>query len=450
MSGTGKSSMPFLALIIVFAALVLAMLFSIPLLIDETSADHLIKLKGIGLSVTVSELLFVIGLFVSASITAVLHYRMVSRHRVEAIADSKVEELLKSRDFFLKLFEDSPVPYFMVSDTGEVVLPNKASLRLFQMTADEIMQYRFNQVIDDEHTEKSRTIYDKFIRGVASSDVEVEVVRKDGVKRWVRLSALPYRMLGGKGKGGTVSMLDITEQKAIDKVKTEFVSLASHQLRTPLSAMKWYGEMVLQGKDPLSEKQKRHIGKIYKANQRMIELVELLLSASRLELGSFHVEITQVNPVETVKELLEEVQKTISDKQLQIVENYSGDFTNYYSDKKLIHMVLQNLITNAVKYTNDNGVVQITLEAGVENLLIEVEDNGLGIPLEQQEKIFSKMFRADNARLKVADGNGLGLYIVKEAVERLGGEIGFTSVLNEGTIFTATIPSGTSGSGSKS
>jgi PAS domain S-box-containing protein len=449
MSGPGKSNVPFFALITVFPALLLGVLFGIPLLIDESSANSLVKLKGIGVTVSVSELLFVIGLFVSVSVTAVMYYRLVSRYKVEALVDSKVEGLLKSRDFFLKLFEDSPVPYFMVSDAGEIVLPNKASLRLFQMTADELMQYKFYQLIDEEHAVKSRTIYDKFIRGVASSDVEIEVVRKDGVKRWVRFSALPYRMLGGSGKGGTVSMLDITEQKAIDKVKTEFVSLASHQLRTPLSAMKWYGEMVLQGKDPLSEKQRRQVEKIYKANQRMIELVELLLSASRLELGSFHVEITKVNPVEIVKDLLEDVAKVIADKQLQIIENYSGDSNNFFSDKKLVHMVLQNLITNAVKYTNDDGAVQITLEMSNDSLQIEIADNGLGIPPEQQEKIFTKMFRADNARLKVADGNGLGLYIVKEAVERLGGEIGFTSVLNEGTMFKATIPNGSSGSSSK-
>ena len=110
-------------------------------------------------------------------------------------------------------------------------------------------------------------------------------------------------------------------------------------------------------------------------------------------------------------------------------------------------MILQNIITNAVKYTNDNGEVRISLLFSSDNLIVEVADNGLGIPKEQQEKIFTKMFRAENARMKVADGNGLGLYIVKEATETLGGEIGFTSELNNGTIFTIKLPNGTHGSG---
>ncbi len=450
MSDPGKSSIPFISLITLFPALLLGTIFGIPHLIGEGSAEDLITLSGIGVTVTVTDLLFVIGLLLSASIMAVVYYVLVSKYKVAVLADSKTEELLKSRDFFLRLFDDSPVPYLMVAKDGEIVLPNKASQRLFQMTAEELMQYKFHELHDDAYFAQSRTIYDKFVRGVASSDVEFEVVRKDGVRRWVRLSALPYRKQGGKGKGGTISLLDITEQKAIDKVKTEFVSLASHQLRTPLSAMKWYGEMVLQGKEPLSEKQRRYVQKIYKGNQRMIELVDLLLSASRLEMGSFHIEITSFDPILIVKDIFEEVTKSIKDKRLHIIENYEGDHTNFFSDKKLVHMILQNLITNAVKYTNDDGTVRVSLTFSPDDLHVEVEDNGLGIPPEQQDKIFSKMFRADNARLKVADGNGLGLYIIKEAVESLGGEVGFTSELNRGTIFTVTIPNATEGSGTKS
>ena len=446
MSERGKANTPFLALITVFPILLLGVIFGIPHLIGVAGAEELIHLEGIGVEVTVTDLLFVIGLFITLSLTALSYFFLVSKYSVESLASSKMEELLKSRDFFLRLFDDSPVPYLMVAPDGEIVLPNKASQRLLQMTADELMQRKFHQLHDEAHYVQSKTLYDKFIRGVASSDVELEVVRKDGVKRWVRLSALPYRTQGGVGKGGTISMFDITEQKAIDRVKTEFVSLASHQLRTPLSAMKWYGEMVLQGKDPLTDKQRRHVEKIYSGNERMIELVDLLLSASRLELGNLHIDIENVDPVNIVKDILEDVALQVSDRGLRVVEQYSGDSTNFYTDKKLVHMILQNLITNAVKYTNEAGEVRITLQFSNENLVIEVADNGLGIPLEQHDKIFTKMFRADNARLKVTDGNGLGLYIVKEAAEALGGEVGFTSELNRGTIFTSTIPNGTHGS----
>ena len=446
MSFEGKSNIPFLALIIVFPLLLLGVIFGIPYLIGSEHAETLIVLGGVGVSVSETDLLFIIGLLLTVAISVVVYTSLVTRYKVETLADSKTEELLKSRDFFLKLFDDSPVPYLMVQNDATIVLPNKAAQRLFQMTAEELMQYKFHQLHHEDHFVQSRTIHDKFVRGVSSSDVEMEIVRKDGVRRWVRLSAIPYRNQGGQGNGGTVSMFDITEQKAIDKVKTEFVSLASHQLRTPLSAMKWYGEMVLQGNDPLTEKQRRHVEKIYSGNQRMIDLVDMLLSASRLELGSLHIDIENVDPVEIVKGLLDEVSKPIEEKNLHIIENYSGDNKNFYSDRKLIHMILQNLITNAVKYTEVEGEVRIVLAFTNDNLTIEIADNGIGIPPEQQDKMFTKMFRADNARHKETDGNGLGLYIVKEAVQALGGEIGFTSELNHGTIFTATVPNGTHGS----
>jgi len=447
MSVQGSTNIPFLTLITTFPLLMLGVIFGIPYLLGTDAAQELIHLRGVGIEVTANELLFIIGLFVTLSISALLYSVLVARYKIESLADSKVEGLLKSRDFFLRLFDDSPVPYLMVDKEANVVLPNKASQRLFQMSAEELMQYKFHQLHHEDHFVQSRTIHDKFVRGVASSDVEIEVVRKDGATRWVRLSALPYRSRGGSGGGGTVSMLDITEQKAIDRVKTEFVSLASHQLRTPLSAMKWYGEMVLQGKESLTEKQRKHIEKIYNGNQRMIDLVDLLLSASRLELGSMHIEIERVDPTFLIKEILEEVSKSVREKNLHIIENYSGDNANFFTDKKLIHMILQNLITNAVKYTNDDGEIRISLTFTNNNVLIEIADNGLGIPKDQEDKIFTKMFRADNARLKVADGNGLGLYIVKEAAETLGGEIGFTSELNHGTMFTVTLPNGTHGSG---
>ena len=372
-------------------------------------------------------------------------FLVFARFTAKQIADSETEGLLKSRDFFLKLFDDSPVPHVMVDGETTIVLSNKAAQRLFQMNGQELSKFKFHQLHDADHFVQSRTVHDKFVRGVASTDVEMEIVRKDGVKRWVSLSAIPYRTIGGKGTGGSVSMFDITEQKAIDRVKTEFVSLASHQLRTPLTAMKWYGEMVLQSADPLTQKQRGYIEKIYEGNERMIELVNLLLSASRLELGSLTIDVEHVDPTKHVKQTLEEMALHIEEKKLHIIENYQGDATNYYTDKKLMQMIVQNLITNAIKYTGDGGEVRIFMEFTNDHLHFKVEDTGMGIAPEEQDKIFTKMFRAENARLKVTDGTGLGLYIVKEAVGALSGEIGFTSELNRGTMFTVTVPNGTHG-----
>ena len=446
MAERGTSRTPLLAGIITFLILFASLYWVIPYVLGGREAETAIRFSGLGVETTLSMVLLTIGILLAFTIAVAVFFLSYAYARADVLADSKTSELIKSRDFFLKLFDDSPVPYLMLDKDANIILPNKASQRLFGRTAEELMPYKFQQLIDEQYITESRSLYERFIRGVAASDVELEIARKDGKKRWVRLSAIPYRSMGGGEKGGVVTLVDITEQKAIDKVKTEFVSLASHQLRTPLSAMKWYSELVLSGNDgELNEKQRKHIQKIYEGNERMIELVSALLSASRLELGSFKIDIMNVDPVGITKELLDELRPDIEKKRMRIVEQYDGDHTNYYSDKKLLHMVIQNLLTNAVKYTNEDGTVRISISCSNEMMRLVVADNGLGIPDDEQSKIFTKMFRAGNARLKVTDGTGLGLYIVKEAVEALHGTVAFVSRENEGTEFTVVLPNGTHG-----
>lgn len=446
MRDRGTSRAPLLVGIIIFLALSTSLYWVIPYVLGDTQAGQTIRLAGVNIETTLGMLFWALGILFSFTIAAAVYFLSYAYARADIIADSKTSELIKSRDFFLRLFDDSPVPYLMADKEANIILPNKASQRLFGRTAEELMNRKFYQFNDEKYITQSRSLHERFIRGVSVADIELEIVRKDGKKRWVRLSAIPYRSMGGGQKGGVVTLVDITEQKAIDKVKTEFVSLASHQLRTPLSAMKWYGELVLSGNDgELNEKQKNHIQKIYQGNERMIELVNALLSASRLELGSFKIDIMNVDPVAIAKELLEELGPDISQKRMHIVEQYDGDHTNYYSDKRLLQMIIQNLLTNAVKYTNEDGTVRISIACTNDGMKLIVADNGLGIPETEQDKIFTKMFRADNARLKVTDGTGLGLYIVKEAVEALHGSVKFVSEENKGTEFTVALPNGTHG-----
>jgi len=380
---------------------------------------------------------------ISVSLCLLLYQAISLRHENNFYVERKTKELVKSRDFFLRLFDDSPVPYFMVDKKGLITLPNKAAQRLFSKSAEELLSKPFYELLTGEYVELGKRIYQKFSHGVASTDEELLIKSKSKKNRWVLISALPYKSLGVRTDGGVISMHDITEQKAVDKVKSEFVSLASHQLRTPLTAMKWYGEMMLKSEDPLTKKQRHRLEKIYNGNERMIDLVNLLLSASRLELGTLSVDITNVNPINLVKTILDELQVKIQKNSIQIVEKYDGDPTSFNSDKKLLLMIIQNLLTNAVKYSKEGGHVSIEMIFNTSGMNFNVKDNGVGIPKEQQDRIFTKMFRADNARQSNTEGTGLGLYIVWQAVEALGGEISFSSEEGKGTVFSAVLPSGT-------
>ncbi len=235
---------------------------------------------------------------------------------------------------------------------------------------------------------------------------------------------------------------DITEEEQVNQAKTEFVSLASHQLRTPLSAINWYAEMLLAGDaGEINAQQKQFLEEIYKGNQRMVDLVNALLNVSRIELGTLAVEPVSLNLSDIVDSVINELKNGIKTKQLKIIKNYSKENSSFKGDVKLIRILWQNILSNAVKYTPAKGKIEITINKKAKEILLSVADNGYGIPKNQQDRIFTKLFRADNVRDKETDGTGLGLYIVKAIVDAAGGKIWLESEENKGTTFYVSLPS---------
>lgn len=246
-------------------------------------------------------------------------------------------------------------------------------------------------------------------------------------------------------KGGLYGFVgverDITRQKEIDKAKTEFVSIASHQLRTPLTIINWYVEMLTTPEEfELSERQRQYLNEITRASRRMIELVNALLNVSRIDMGTFMVDVQPLNFMEVMDDTLKDLMPQITEKNLAITKRYDRSIPSINADPKLLRMVFQNLLTNAVKYTPEGGSITIGLSKEDANILIAVADTGFGIPAHQQDKIFTKFFRADNAREKEPDGNGLGLYIVRSLIEHSGGKIWFVSKEDKGTTFYVSLP----------
>lgn len=252
--------------------------------------------------------------------------------------------------------------------------------------------------------------------------------------------------------GTIIVFRDITNEKQIDQAKTEFVSLASHQLRTPLSAVNWYGEMLLAGDGgPLNTEQRRYAQEIYAANNRMIQLVNALLNVSRIELGTFSVQPQELSPLAILRSVMDELKPTIDEKKLRFTEAHDENLTTA-ADPILLRAIFQNLLTNAVKYTPEQGTITVRLYRLSENQIIHttsvpegsiifsVADTGYGIPRNQSDKIFTKLFRADNVRTQDTQGTGLGLYIIKSICKAAGGDVWFSSEENVGTTFYYSIP----------
>jgi PAS domain S-box-containing protein len=234
---------------------------------------------------------------------------------------------------------------------------------------------------------------------------------------------------------------DVTQEMEIDKAKTEFVSLASHQLRTPLSAINWYAEMLIAGDaGKLNKEQKQYINEIYLGNQRMVSLVNALLNVSRLELGTFSVEPEQAQITTIADDVIKELKPQMEKRKIKFSKKYQTKIPQMMLDKKLANIIFQNLLSNAFKYTPEQKSVSLEINTNKKDLLIRVADTGLGIPLSQKDRIFTKLFRADNVRATDTEGTGLGLYIVKSIVDNVGGEIYFTTEENKGTTFNVSIP----------
>ncbi len=190
----------------------------------------------------------------------------------------------------------------------------------------------------------------------------------------------------------------------------------------------------------LNKEQKQFIDEIYAGNQRMVALVNALLNVSRLELGTFMIDPTPIDLKEMAQSVIKELEPGIKEKKLKITSLFDKKLKKINLDSGLTRMIFQNLLSNAIKYTPNKGSVKLTIKEEKKNVLISVSDTGFGIPKDQQDKIFTKLFRASNVREKNTEGTGLGLYIIKSIVENSNGNIYFISEEKKGTTFFVSLP----------
>lgn len=255
----------------------------------------------------------------------------------------------------------------------------------------------------------------------------------------VSLVAAIITLLGG------LIIKTIDQLASANRMKTEFVSIASHQLRTPLSVIKWYVEFLTRKKSQanLTEEQKKYIQIIGESNQRMIRLVNDLLDISRIESGKIQIRPQPTNLIELTKNIIQENQPLAEQKKIKISFKYDPGLPLIDVDPKRISMVIENLISNAIKYMKDNinnGLISIDLSQDDDKFLFTITDNGVGIPEKEQKKIFKKFFRADNTMKLKTSGTGLGLFIAKAIVESHKGKMWFVSKEGEGTTFYFQLP----------
>ncbi len=224
--------------------------------------------------------------------------------------------------------------------------------------------------------------------------------------------------------------------RELDETKDEFISMASHQLRTPLTSVKGYMSMVIDGDaGELKKQQKQLLDQAFVSSQRMVYLIADLLNVSRLKTGKFIIDAHPTDLAEVVEGEISQLRETAKRKNLKLIYDKPAKFPKLMLDETKIRQVIMNFADNAIYYTPSGGEVTIELKEDKNSIYFTVKDNGIGVPKKEKEHMFTKFYRAKNARKARPDGTGLGLFMAKKVVDAQGGHILFESEEGKGSTF---------------
>jgi signal transduction histidine kinase len=383
-------------------------------------------------------------------LAAALHERRLSEQSLEEKVRQRTIELEHARDedrANLQRLQATilhlPMAALLMDEKGNVLELNEAYCEVFSI----------NLSPEEAKRDPYGELLSRFKQAVAEPEAHMEKVQKamaekkplfnqeihlkDG--RIILRDFIPIHDQGNH-RGQLFIYRDVTRERRADKAKSEFMSLASHQLRTPLTAMRWSMSRLqknLEGKiDPQDQ---RLLAEGYRAGARMSETIDTMLKIARIESKHDVLRITEFDVCELLNEKQEFFRREYEEKRQSFTIECPGPLP-VRTDINFLKEILRNLLQNAIKYTPEGGKIFLRARKTPDALVIEVEDTGYGIPRHQQEHVFQKFFRGDNIVNRDTSGTGLGLYLVSLVTETLGGSIRVRSEENKGTLFTVSLP----------
>jgi PAS domain S-box-containing protein len=328
---------------------------------------------------------------------------------------------------------------------GRIVRINYSALQLLGFNEQEVIGKWYPSVVVAIHENGSkvnlmdRSITKAFISGNPVIETTYYLTKK-GDRLPVTITVSPV-LISGRPIGAINLFRDITQEYEIDRMKSEFISLASHQLRTPLSAIKTYSHMLLEGfMGKLNKDQNQALESIVDASDRMVQLTDTLLNITRIESGSITISKSKVNLRAVAEKVIHEQLLDAQSKNIVISIESPDKPAIVNTDKFIVKEILTNIISNAIKYTPEKGKIILAIKPKKDEILCSVSDNGIGIPKAHQDQIFNKFYRAPNVLGRDTTGTGLGLYLIKSLAERLDIPISFESTENKGTTFYFSLP----------
>lgn len=373
---------------------------------------------------------------------------LLRRGQVVGIAyvgrDVRVQNLLatevrRSRDLFRSVIEHAPYGICVTDVERRVVMANRLAADIVGRSVDDLIgssvadyypsDYRLES-LDLSALKRNRplTFQGRFRRG-------------DGSEVPVQANYAMFRSAAAHDSLIVESYSDLTDRFRVDQLKNEFVFVAAHELRNPVTAIRLLLDIICEDRrlnvDPVM---RGYLDKLQEANRRLLQLVDDLLEVSRTEAGRLKIQVAPQNLVAAVETIVAEQRPSALTKSIILHYRPERGLPPVIADESKLKEIIANLISNAIKYNIDGGQVEITHELKGQEVITHVRDTGIGISAEDQARLFKKFWRSEDMAVRAQGGTGLGLFIVKELVERMGGRVGVVSGRGQGSTFSFSLP----------
>jgi PAS domain S-box-containing protein len=320
---------------------------------------------------------------------------------------------------------------------GKAIVANPAIGQIIGRPSEEILGLEIEALMGEQVSEEDRGMISQLLR---DRELHHPSVKFAWGTKTLSVSFASVHAQEGEVTGTVAVFRDFTREAEVDRMKSDFVSIVSHELRTPLTSIKGYLDLVLIGASGPINKQQGSFLEIAKANaERLHALVSDLLDLSRIESGKVDLDLQVVSLPEIIDQVVDTVRNGFDERNLALTLDVPADLPEIFGDPGRIAQIVTNLLGNAYKYTREGGAT-IRARLVKDALQISVTDTGVGITKENQEKLFTRFFRADDTMVRQQPGTGLGLSITKSLIEMHGGQIWVDSKPGQGSTFSFTLP----------
>jgi PAS domain S-box-containing protein len=357
------------------------------------------------------------------------------------------EKIEESELHFKTISNVSPVGLWMTDTHARNIFVNDTWIRWTGIPFEKQLGTGWlDRVLEEDKVEAPAKFWECLLKREKYS-AEFRLQRTDGEIRWCLTEGTPFFDINGEFAGYAGSVTDITEIRKLEERKDDFIKMASHELKTPITSIKGYVQLLLNIYNELNEEKlqtskltvKSSLHIISKQVTKLTRLVSELLDLSRIDSGKLELNKTIFDLGDLLEETVQDVRHTTSRHAIIVRNDFEGK-GNVYADKDRIVQVLLNLLTNAIKYSPDANSVEVSLEGDKQTAIIRVRDYGIGIDKKDHQKIFERFYRAEGKSELTFPGFGIGLFIASEIVQRHQGTINVQSEKNKGSLFTMTLP----------